>query len=264
MDKRIRAMFDSVHMSESCARRIGDALTRGGEEEDVFMRKLELREKPKKLWPAAVLGALLVLVLVLQPGADPEEMAPATTEPTVEISSATTEATVEILSEEERERRFLERHGKLTGGDLQKTIERFESALEYTEGKIRYRIIRGGQDVTVLYDEKDHTPFTEVVDGRVYFVSNGESLDITEKFSEEEPFTYIYTDRMFMEHYIAIGGTAENPGWLEMMYTSWEEKPASFVHGTGINTWNNAADERYGWETRAKEIFEEYDVHWPS
>lgn len=253
MEDRIRAMFGSVRMPEKTARRIGDALTRGEEKEDIFMRKLDLRKKPKALWPAAVLGVLLAAVLVLLPARTPEEVTP-----------ATTEAAVETLSEEERLRSLQERHKKLADGDLQRTIERLESVLNYTEGKIRYRILHGGQDVSMIYDQEAHTPFTEYRDGRVYFVANGEELDITEEFSEEEPFTYIYTDRMFMEHYIAIGGTAENPGWLEMVHTSWKEKPYSFVCGTGINTWNNEADERYGWETKAKEIFEEYDVHWPS
>ena len=139
----------------------------------------------------------------------------------------------------------------------------FDNGLRYTEGRIIYKY--WNEDSAISYTTDDfHTPFTDCVDGRVTFIANGESIDITGKFSEDEPYTYIYTDSYLLTHYIAIGGTAEDPGWLEMIHASWETGAAKFCTGTGVNTWNNPADERYGWETRAKEIFEPYGVHWPS
>ena len=260
MENKVKTMFDGVHMPESCSRKIMEAMVMKQEQEKgMFMRKLNTAEKTKMPWMALGCCLLLGLVLLL-PGLTAAEMPPVASEPTAE-----TTLPIESVPEEHDKLLELEkRHEKLTNGDLQRTIARFESSLVYTEGKIRYQIFHGGLHVSVVYDQEAHTPFTEYTDGRVWFVANGEERDITEEFSEDEPFTYIYTDRMFMEHYIAIGGTPDNPGWLEMMYTSWEKKPQSFVQGSGVNTWNNAADERYGWETRAKEIFEEYEVDWPS
>ena len=259
MENKVKAMFDGIHMPESCGRKITEAMAqRPMQEKGMFMRKLNTAEKPKTPWMALGCCLLLGLVLLL-PGLTAGEMPPEASEPTAETTSPK-----ETVSREDKLLELEKRHEKLTDGDLQKTIAQYESFLVYREGKNRYEIIRGGQHVSVMYALDAHTPFTEYRDGRVWFVANGEELDITEEFSEEEPFTYIFTDRMFIEHYIAIGGTADNPGWLEMMYTSWEEKPRSFVQGSSSNTWNNSADERYGWETRAEEIFGEYGVHWPS
>lgn len=138
----------------------------------------------------------------------------------------------------------------------------FEDGLRYTEGNVTYIYSNGSSWMNC--NTQLHTPFTEVADGRVYFTANGEHLDITEEFSKEEPFTYIFTDSHFLIHYIAIGGTAQNPGYLEMIHKSWEIGEGAFVTGSGTNTWNNEASARYGWEQRAKEIFEPYGVYWTS
>lgn len=139
----------------------------------------------------------------------------------------------------------------------------FEDGLTYTEGRITYSYSRDSD--SVRYNQDCHTPFTDLVDGRVYFIANGEKLDITGQFSQEEPFTYIFTDRHLLTHYIAIGGTPENPGWVEQVYQSWAMGLAAGAGGAGgFNTWNNETDARYGWETRAKEIFEPYGVYWVS
>lgn len=148
---------------------------------------------------------------------------------------------------------------------MKKAVARknFEDGLTYTEGRITYSYSRDSD--SVRYNEDCHTPFTDLVDGRVYFIANGEKLDITGRFSEEEPFTYIFTDRHLLTHYIAIGGTPENPGWVERVNQSWAMGLIAGCGGAGgFNTWNPETDERYGWETRAKEIFEPYGVYWIS
>ena len=168
----------------------------------------------------------------------------------------------------EGQRWFLEKVGALMDQApveaMRKAVakEDFENGLRYTEGNITYTY---GRDASrTEYDTSLHTPFTVVEDGRVYFIANGEKVDITGRFSEEEPFTYIFTDSHLLTHYIAIGGTPENPCYLEMIRKSWEIGMAAGCGGTGVNTWNSETDERYGWETRAKEIFEPYGVYWVS
>lgn len=263
MEEQVKAVFENIVMPERCARRIAASLVqRQAEEGGIHMRKMTGREKTGKLW--LPLGAALCLLLgvgVLLLQRAPLETAPPAAEPT--------QAATEPLSREELEEKRLKRLLALReelGIDplLMQAKEEFETKMSYTEGNIHYIFIHRGQNVFVEYDTELHTPFTEYTQGRVYFLANGERLDITEEFSEDTPFTYIFTDRKFMEHYIAIGGTADNPGWLEMVYASWEEKPMSFVTGEGHNTWNNKADARYGWETEAHEIFAEYGVDWPS
>lgn len=147
---------------------------------------------------------------------------------------------------------------------LAEAKEEWENGLLYVEGRTSYGMSPGSSYTRVLGEY--HTPFTDYEDGRVYFVSNDEHIDITDQFSEEEPFTYIYTDRKMVIHYIAIGGTPDNMGYLEMCYGTWESSKAfhSSVAGCGVNTWNYETEDRYGWEQKAKEIFGEYGVYWVS
>lgn len=260
MMEQIKTFFDSIVMEETCAQRIEQAL-------------LQLQNNPtpnyqrripavSRRFPSSLVAICLAVILILP-------CCLLTYRPHIHENSLSSAASVsgslnERLSAEERENQRL--HELLTLIKEKKTlkdaIEQYEAGFQYREGRITYDL--SAHDTAVHYNTLTHSPFTDYENGRVWFVANGENLDITELFSEEEPFTYIFTDSNFMEHYIAIGGTPENIGYLEMLHTSWEEKPFSFVCGFAINTWNNQLDQRYGWETKAKEVFNEYGVYWTS
>lgn len=285
-------LFDHMKMPEDCVRRIGRALENSGggnREEWTVMKKPAGRNFG---WLAA---AAVCLVLVLAAGMltqrdDTAEQA--ATAPTGAAETTAAREKKELEREKERLQEILEsknaicegpelRDGRvyltyngqaydITGGISEEEMpeamararENLKTGLTYTEGNVTYRF--QGEQSGVEYDDGLHTPFTEVVDGRVYFTANGEYLDITEKFSEEEPFTYIFTDRHFLIHFIAIGGTVKYPGYLEMVCTPWGSGFSDCVSGNSCDTWDSEANARYGWEQRAKEIFEPYGVYWTS
>lgn len=64
------------------------------------------------------------------------------------------------------------------------------------------------QTVSLDTENMDHP--VEVRDGRLYFIGNGEDLDITDEISPETPYIYTYTDDEDWTHYIAVGGTVED------------------------------------------------------
>lgn len=53
----------------------------------------------------------------------------------------------------------------------------------------------------------------EVRDGRLYFIANGEDIDITDLCSEEEAYVYVFQDNTGIWHYFIIGGTPEDWGY---------------------------------------------------
>lgn len=155
-------------------------------------------------------------------------------------------------------------------GDLEPgyaaTVEQIKNGLSYPVGSILYTYSGWGNELNSsrLYDTTMHTPWTQIEEGRVIFTLD-KTIDITDLFSEEEPFTYIYTDIFYITHYIAIGGTVEHPGYVELTKLCWEtDMEEGNLGGFGVNTWNNETESRYEWVERAKEIFEPYGVYWVS
>lgn len=103
-------------------------------------------------------------------------------------------------------------------------------------------------------------------DGKLYFIGNREEIDISNAFSDEEPFLYTYSNAAGIEVCIAVGGTyipgndLDTVGWTEMTKDLiLEENLAArfrcWRDGYGRGHWNNAEDREYGWYTAAKEAF---------
>lgn len=69
-----------------------------------------------------------------------------------------------------------------------------------------------GNELDVWIYEEEHVDFCEVRDGRLYFVANGENIDITELCSPEKAFVYAVADPDGRVAYLAVGGTPENYG----------------------------------------------------
>lgn len=100
-------------------------------------------------------------------------------------------------------------------------------------------------------------------EGRLYFVGNGEDIDITEQISLEEPFTYAYLDSSGTVHYLAVGGVYDGAlgigeskmGWAEWTYdlTGGEGMELGW-DGKSIGYWDNETDEEYAWHVKAKEV----------
>lgn len=60
---------------------------------------------------------------------------------------------------------------------------------------------------------------TEWKNDRLYFIANGEKIDITDNLSTDAPYFYEFTDKDGVFHVIGVGGTAkaESYAWLEYL-----------------------------------------------
>lgn len=96
----------------------------------------------------------------------------------------------------------------------------------------------------------------EVRDGRLYFIANGEDIDITDLCSMDTAFIYVMQDRTGTLHYIFVGGRPDNWGYGSIM-----KKPGNlrnpegeWIGGGGHNHCGRESNwEPYGWYLDAKE-----------
>lgn len=54
----------------------------------------------------------------------------------------------------------------------------------------------------------------ELRDGRLYFIANGENIDITDQISDTQAYTYSFSDEQGT-YYLVVGGKPESFGWAE-------------------------------------------------
>lgn len=103
--------------------------------------------------------------------------------------------------------------------------------------------------------------FAQVVDGRLYFLGNGENLDITDEIAEDAPFFYTYVDNYGLTHAMAVGysGSIENYGIYEFI---WEDVDGQrdWVTGSGRNFLSSETEARYPWVDL---VWQELNVPWP-
>lgn len=103
--------------------------------------------------------------------------------------------------------------------------------------------------------------FAQVVDGRLYFLGNGENLDITDEIAEDDPFIYTYVDNYGLTHAMAVGysGSIENYGIYEFI---WEDVDGQrdWVTGSGRNFLSSETEARYPWVDL---VWQELNVPWP-
>lgn len=107
-------------------------------------------------------------------------------------------------------------------------------------------------------------------DEHLFFTANGEHMDITEQFTMDTPFTYIYTDEQMIIHYIAVGGEYDGDLSYHLFgYAEWfQVTPGAesievldedgWMGGYSGNAYSGGTSE-YPWFTAAKEIF---DLPW--
>ena len=81
----------------------------------------------------------------------------------------------------------------------------------------------------------------EVEDGRLWFIVNGEHIDITDEISETEPFLYQYTDESGVIHYWLVGKNGPelwNWGYGEYLYKPEENWMAGYSARTNLGPSN--------------------------
>lgn len=100
-------------------------------------------------------------------------------------------------------------------------------------------------------------PFAEVRDGRLYFIANGEEIDITDQCSYDTVFLYTYQDQAGFTHYLGVGGTPEHWGYSEVIrdLNQIDNISNGWAGGNGGGAyWDNDADAEYGWYVQFKEL----------
>ena len=91
-------------------------------------------------------------------------------------------------------------------------------------GNMRIDQYEDGAEVRV-YTENLTEP-VEIRDGRMYFIVNGENIDITDQVSQSKAFTYQYVDNQGITHDWVVGLNSENIenyGYAEYLKTdTWQ------------------------------------------
>lgn len=123
-----------------------------------------------------------------------------------------------------------------------------------------YDIQEGDVEATVVVVDTDAPSFARLVDGRLYFLGNGEKIDITDRITEESPYFYTYVDEYGLTHDMAVGysGTLDNHGVYEFI---WKEEAGIKVWtaGTGRNFMDNRTGACYPWVSI---VWEKLDIPW--
>jgi len=109
--------------------------------------------------------------------------------------------------------------------------------------------------------DTEASPFARMVNGRLYFLGNGEKIDISDIITEETPYFYTYQDDYGLTHFMAVGysGDLTNYGIYEFIKdeTPGQEK---WITGTGRNFLNSKTETRYPW---VDVVWEKFNVPWP-
>lgn len=109
--------------------------------------------------------------------------------------------------------------------------------------------------------DTEASPFARMVNGRLYFLGNGEKIDISDIITEETPYFYTYQDDYGLTHFMAVGysGDLTNYGIYEFIKdeTPGQEK---WITGTGRNFLNSKTEIRYPW---VDVVWEKFNVPWP-
>lgn len=106
--------------------------------------------------------------------------------------------------------------------------------------------------------DTDAPAFARMVNERLYFLGNGEKIDITDQIAEESPFYYTYVDDYGLTHYMAVGysGTMDNYGIYEFI----REESGKWITGTGRNFLSNETGTRYPW---VELVWTDLSIPWP-
>lgn len=116
-----------------------------------------------------------------------------------------------------------------------------------------------GNTVGIAGVDTESPGFARMVNGRLYFLGNGEKTDITDSISQEEPYFYSYVDDYGLTHYMAVGysGSLDNFGIYEFIR---DKQTGEWVTGSGRNFLSPETETRYSW---VDIVWEHYSIPWP-
>ena len=112
----------------------------------------------------------------------------------------------------------------------------------------------------VSHENIDEPAFLKVESGELYFIGNGEHIEIGSLISQDVPFTYVITHESGLREYIAIGGTCGvGDNGLELVgWEAWRQNAPydsySWIDGYGRNHIDKETGEKCAWHYEAKDI----------
>lgn len=231
MEQKIRDVYDKIHMPEKCVERIEDA-----------MAQKTGRKRSSVVWLRPALAGL-VLMFGVWMMSNPD------------IVMAVEGTFAQIVSRLSGNRDNASTRKELEGDSLL-VNEALNNPVEDPAWEQAWEKIQNIGPVPGRLREKD---------GRLIFMAGLEILDITGSFSEEEPFTCVYTDASGLTHYVIIGGTYDPQGdwkreigWAEYFYdedlANAEGSPSNgWLSGRAENHFDCGTEEYYGWYVKGKE-----------
>ena len=114
---------------------------------------------------------------------------------------------------------------------------------------------------TIASVDTEAPPFARMINGRLYFLGNGEKIDITDQIAEDAPYYYSYEDEYGFTHEMAVGysDSMENYGIYEFI---WKEENGEkiWTMGTGRNFLSNETGTRYPW---VELVWTDLSIPWP-
>lgn len=118
----------------------------------------------------------------------------------------------------------------------------------------------GIAEATIAVVDTEAPPFAQIINGRLYFLGNGQKIDITDQIGENNPYFYTYVDEYGLTHEMVVGysGTIENYGIYEFIWKE-ENGEKSWTAGTGRNFLSPETETRYPW---VDIVWEELDIPW--
>lgn len=123
-----------------------------------------------------------------------------------------------------------------------------------------YKVQYGDVEATVAVVDTEAPVFARMVNGRLYFLGNGEKTDITDQITEASPYYYSYVDEYGLTHDMAVGysDTMDNFGVYEFI---WKEEAGEKVWnlGTGRNFLDAKTKACYPW---VEIVWKDLEIPW--
>lgn len=222
MEEKLTQAFDALHMDEPCKQTIEGAMKRPHPKSG----------HPRPAWRAFTAAACLALVLLaaLHPGI-------------ARALEDTAERTLEWF------------RSAVSRGHGVTVVE--DDYVYYNDGHMEIEVFEGSS-VNTPHDSvlASHPVWLKEQEGRVWFLANMENRDITDLFSQEEPFLYTY-DKDGITHYIAIGGNYDPAEGLGSIgYSEWLRRTdplggGDWLGGGGAGQYDPQTDDYALWYAKA-------------
>lgn len=256
MKDKLRHAFDTLKMPDACANQIKEELCKPQREKCYYA---DPAQPGRGGWVKGIAAVAALLAVMLAAGrflSGPEK-------PRLSDAESITEST-EGTHDSEEIREDL--------NALKKELEELQDRLGSKDAEYRfdqYYVIGEDGKVYVRHEYVAQANAKSAPDwlmdegGRLYFVGNGEKIDITDEISLEEPYIYTYTDGENTKLALIVGRTSAGPyvdignsvGW---MCYYWHDTVDNWVGGGGTH-WSNWLDAEWPWLTMAKQ---ELDIPW--